>query len=221
MTQTCHSIFPRLVEQAKAILTTVPACHDWDHTLRVLNNARHLARAEQADLAVVEFAAVLHDIARPEELADSGQTCHAELGARKAAHLLRGLGLTDPEFAERVAHCIRAHRFRRRGDEKPATLEARVVFDADKLDSIGAVGIGRAFHFAGRTGARLHNTEAEATSSRSYSREDTAYREFLVKLWHIHQHMLTAEGRRVAHQRHAFMVEFFERLCREVQGEDL
>jgi len=222
MSELCAKVLPAVVAEVKEVLTAVPACHDWDHTLRVLHNARHLARLTAGvDADVVALAAVLHDIARPEELADSGRTCHAERGAVKAVELLTRLGVTDAEELERVAHCIRAHRYRRRGGERPSSAEAKVVFDADKLDSIGAVGIGRAFHFAGRTGARLHNTEEEATRSSSYSREDTAYREYLVKLRHVHQHLLTAEGRRIAAHRHAFMVTFFERLCLEVRGEDL
>ena len=91
---------------------------------------------------------------------------------------------------------------------------------ADKLDSIGAIGAGRAFHFAGRIGARVHNSEAEARDSDSYSVEDSAYREYLVKLRHIHEAMLTAEGRRMAEGRHLFMVAFFERICLETRGED-
>lgn len=215
------AVFARLLERARQILEAVPACHDWDHTLRVLANARHLAEAEGADPTLVAFAAVLHDIGRPEELADNGRTCHAQLGARRTRDVLEGLGVSDGAFVERVAHCVRAHRYRRRrGGEAPATLEARVVFDADKLDCIGAVGIGRSFHFAGRTGARLHNTESEATGSESYSREDTAYREYLVKLRAIPERMLTTEGRRIATARHEFMVNFFDRLCREVKGDD-
>ena len=140
--------------------------------------------------------------------------------ALRAEDLLRRLGVDDPEFLRHVADCVRTHRYRRRGDAVPATPEAKVVFDADKLDAIGAVGIGRAFHFAGRIGARVHNTEAEATGSSSYSREDSAYREYLVKLRHLHEAMLTAEGRRLARGRHRFMETFFDRLCREVAGDD-
>ena len=212
--------FPRLVDQARDRLEHSPACHDWDHTLRVLNNARHLCRVEGADLLVVEFAAVLHDVGRPAELADQGQTCHAHRGAELVHEILPGLGITDPAFIEHVAACVRTHRFRNRTDDRPASLEARIVFDADKLDSIGAIGIGRSFHFAGRIGARVHNRADEAQSSASYSREDSAYREFLVKLRHLHERMLTAEGRRMAASRHRFMVAFFEQLNREVNGED-
>ena len=213
--------FPRLHDRVQALLNSSPACHDWDHTVRVLNNARHLARVEGADMTVVEYAAVLHDIGRPDELADSGRTDHAERGASIALELLAQLGIADETFARHVAACVRSHRYRRRQDGvAPQTLEAQVVFDADKLDSIGAVGIGRSFHFAGRIGARLHNTMEEALGSASYSREDSAYREYLVKLRYVHERMLTAEGRRMAQARHQFMVAFFERLGSEGRGED-
>lgn len=210
----------RLIDRARIMLTANPACHDWDHTLRVLRNARHLAAVEGADADITACAAILHDIGRPAELADEGRTCHAAHGAVLATDLLHDVGITDATFIARVAAAVRTHRYRRRADDRPATIEAQVVFDADKLDCIGSVGIGRAFHFAGRIGARLHNRREEALGADSYSREDTAYREYLVKLRKVHETMLTAEGRRMAGERHRFMVAFFERLCLEVEGED-
>ena len=105
------------------------------------------------------------------------------------------------------------HRFRAK--RIPATLEAKIVYDADKLDSLGAVGVGRAFLFAGRVHARLHNTEREAVNSPAYSREDTAYREYLVKLRHLPDGMLTEPGRTIARERAAFMAEFFRRMNAE------
>ena len=212
--------FPRLVDVVRDRLEHSPACHDWDHTLRVLNNARHLCRVEGADLRVVEYAAVLHDVGRPAELADQGRTCHAHYGATLVHEILPALGIADPGFTDHVAACVRTHRYRNRTADQPATPEARIVFDADKLDSLGAIGIGRSFHFAGRIGARVHNRADQAQGSASYSREDSAYREFLVKLRHLHERMLTAEGRRLAASRHAFMVAFFEQLNREVSGAD-
>ena len=109
-----------------------------------------------------------------------------------------------------IAHAVERHRYR--GRKCPEILTERILYDADKLDSIGAVGIGRAFHYAGRIGARLHNTEQEAEGSPAYSREDTAYREYLVKLRHVPERMTTESGKRLAEERAAFMHEFFRRM---------
>jgi len=79
----------------------------------------------------------------------------------------------------------------------------------------GAIGIGRAFHFAGRIGARVHNTEAEAIAGESWGLEDSAYREYLVKLKHIPVAMLTETGKKMAAERCKFMDEFFRRLNAE------
>jgi uncharacterized protein len=115
-----------------------------------------------------------------------------------------------------VVHCIRTHRFRRRA--VPQTLEARVLFDADKLDSIGAVGIGRAFLFAGEVGARLHDKRIDVRKTKPYTEDDTAYREFLVKLGRVRGRIFTREGKRIAAERHRFMVDFFGRLNKETDG---
>jgi uncharacterized protein len=190
--------------------------HDWEHTLRVYALALYIARKEKADIFIVSLAALLHDIARHREDRARGRLCHAREGARLAEQLLRR-DKVDEDFIARVGHCIATHRFR--GTLRPLSLEAKVLFDADKLDSIGAVGIGRAFLFAGEVGARLHNPEVDIGKTSPYTREDTAHREFMVKLRRIKKRMLTREGRRLARERHEFMKRFFERLGQEVRGE--
>ena len=214
-----QDIVARAEAAARECLADSPACHDWDHTQRVRCNALQLARGEGADLLVVEVAALLHDIGRPQELADQGKTDHAQVGAEMATRLLPQLGVDDNAFITHVADCIRTHRFRMRQPELfPKTLEAKVVFDADKLDGIGAIGIARSFHFAGRIGARVHNTAEEALAENSYSQEDSAYREYLVKLRYVKDKMLTETGRRLAIQRHDFMVDFFRQLNEETHS---
>jgi uncharacterized protein len=189
--------------------------HDWDHTERVRRLAERIARKEGADLFVVRLAAVLHDIGRAEEDRTNGRVCHSRRGAALAGPILKKHGL-DRRTIERVAAAIRTHRFR--GRLRPRTLEARVLFDADKLDSIGAIGIGRAFLFAGEVGARLHNSDVDIAATRPYTREDTAYREFVVKLGRVKDRLFTAEGKRIAAERHRFMVGFFTRLGKEEAG---
>ena len=189
-------------------------CHDFDHTLRVIaNTCALLKELPEANAETALLAALLHDIARPEEDNSCGTICHAELGAEIAARMLADAGIS-PDISEQVTAAVRTHRFR--SDDPPQSLEAQVVYDADKLDSLGAVGIGRAFLFAGRTGARLHNTAEEALNSPAYSAEDTAYREYLVKLRYIPEKMFTPAGRSIAAGRLEYMEKFFSELESEL-----
>lgn len=206
-------LFDAVREKVRAILEEAPSCHDFAHTLRVLANTEKLILAEKVPeetAFAAKAAALLHDIARPEELASEGKICHAQFGGQKAESILRELGCTDEEFISCIGNAVRRHRYR--GKEKPQTLVDILVHDADKLDSIGAVGIARACHFAGRIGAKLHNTEEEALSSKAYSREDTAYREYLVKLRHVPERMLTKSGKLLAEEYCSYMAEFFRRM---------
>ena len=197
-------------------LSAGESCHDLDHTLRVLKNAENLlASIPGADADVVRLSCLLHDIARPEEDAGQGRCCHAELSAVYAETILKNAGV-DPEIIAQVVNAIRRHRFRR--GEAPDTLEARILYDADKLDSLGAVGLGRAFLFAGHCNARLHNSEKEALASQPYSKEDTAYREYLVKLRFVPEKMFTDQGKKIALERVRFMEEFFSTLEAEING---
>jgi len=202
--------------EARRYFCSARGSHDWDHTARVLRLCRHIGRAEKADLEVLTLAALLHDIGRGEEDRSNGKIRHADASARLAREILSRLGL-DAGRIERIVHCVEAHSFRK--NLPPDSLEARVLFDADKLDSIGAVGIGRAFLFAGEVGARLHNKGVDLGKTAPYTKEDTAYREFMVKLRHIKDRMFTAEGKRLSAGRHEFMVAYFDRLDGETDGD--
>jgi uncharacterized protein len=213
------AIFPALIsrirEEAKSFFRSARGSHDWDHTERVYALCLRIGRKEKADLGVLTLAALLHDIGREEEDRSHGRVCHARSGAALARTVLERHGC-DAATVTAVSRCIRTHRFRGRG--VPRTLEARILFDADKLDSIGAVGVGRAFLFAGEIGARLHDKAIDVRKTRPYTREDTAYREYLVKLSRIPARMTTREGRRIAAERHRFMAAFFARLNKETEG---
>jgi uncharacterized protein len=212
----------KLTGKVQKELETAPGCHDWDHTSRVLHNARIIAEGEgrksNVDMQIVVAAALLHDIGRIEELNNQGKICHADLGFKIAPDILRECGFEDEGKIAKIAECVRRHRYRGK-NESPETIEQKIIFDADKLDSIGAVGVARALHFSGRIGSRLHNTEEEATASDAYSGEDSAYREYLVKLRHIPEKMLTETGRQLAHKRAEFMHQFFDTLNEEVYGD--
>ena len=187
--------------------------HDFDHTMRVVNHALKLCRdMPQADVEIVHLAAILHDVGRPLEASSQGAVDHAGKGAQIARDFLLQTGM-PAERAERVARCISEHRFR--NNRKPSSIEAEILFDADKLDSLGAVGIARAFFFAGKVGAGIHNSASQALAGAAYSRDDTAYREYLVKLSKLPERMLTPQGRIQAEELKGFMDEFFSQLNKE------
>jgi uncharacterized protein len=189
--------------------------HDWEHTLRVLGLCRQIGPREQADMVVLCAAAYLHDIGRAAQDRSNGGVCHAAKGAEMAAAILAPLDL-EARRKENIIHCVRTHRFR--GGQIPGTIEARVLFDADKLDAIGAVGVARAYLFAGELGARLHNPDLAPDQAAAYSKNDTGHREYVVKLSKIKGRIMTAEGRRLAEARHDSMVRFFERFLDEYSG---
>jgi len=211
------TIINKSLDFARDRMKSLHASHGWDHVQRVIRNAEHIAATEPlADAFIVKAAAILHDIAREEQDRTGGTLCHAEQGSTEAEHFLLSQGL-DPDRTRHITECILTHRFRK--ERKPLTIEAMILYDADKLDSIGAIGIGRAFLFAGEVGARLHNSDVDISRTASYSEEDTAYREFTVKLRTVKDKMLTVEGRRLAQERHDYMMEYFRRLDQEVKGE--
>ncbi len=194
------------IDQACALYKAAgDSTHDFDHVLRVYHLAERIGQSEGADMTVLRTATLLHDIARPDE--DSGQVPdHAVEGARRARDILNG---QPPEFVEAVAHAIQSHRFR--ADRRPQTLEAQALYDADKLDAIGAVGIARAFAYGAHQGQRLW---AERDGN-----EHTAMKEFTIKLSKVKDTLFTGTARAIAEERHDYMVEFFDRMAAEVAGE--
>lgn len=208
-------IYNKVLQEVKEVFINFRKSHDWEHTERVLNLCLRIGGKEGADIEVLRFAAILHDIGREEQDKKKGLVCHAEIGAEMAKDILVKHNLNS-EFIDKVIHCIKTHRFR--GKNIPESKEAKILYDADKLDAIGAIGIGRAFVFAGEVGAKVHNKHADIENTKSYTEEDTAYREFMVKLRKIKDKMLTYEGKNLAQGRHDFMVEFFKRMDDEVEG---
>jgi len=202
---------------AEKLFVGARGSHDWEHTLRVSRLCQQIGSVESADMDVLMAAAYLHDIGRCYQDISNGEVCHAEKGSQMARPIVEGLSLSAAQ-KENILHSVRSHRFR--GTQGPETLEARVLFDADKLDAIGAVGVARAFLFAGEVGARLHNVEMNVEEARPYSIDDTGYREFRVKLSKIKDRILTREGRRLAKARHEFMVGFFRRFLMEYEGKE-
>ncbi len=192
--------------------------HGFDHVLRVLSLAEFIAREEGGDVEIVQAAALLHDIG----LATGGREGHHERSAREARRILEEETDWPESRINEVIHAIRAHRFRDKTSQ-PETLEARILYDADKLDAIGAVGIARSFAYLGKHGKRLWNVspfEVDTKATPPERDEYTPAHEFAYKLSRIKDTLYTETAKEIAKGRHRFMVEFFERMERETNLED-
>ena len=191
------------------------AAHDQEHVYRVLNNAVTIAQGE-ADVQwdVLVAAALLHDISRPEQIADS-RIDHATHGAEKAYIFLMNHGF-DEVFSCHVRDCISTHRFRK--SAPPATLEARILFDADKLDVCGAIGIARTLQYSGETGRPIYTRNALGEiSDGSGDTLDSFFREYKFKLEGICEHFLTDKGRALARERHGAAMAYYQARLAEVR----
>lgn len=216
-----NKIIEEVKERAKAFFVGASGCHDWSHVERVYNLALRIAKKENADLGVVKLAAYLHDIGRKEEMDSKGKVDHAEKGVELAEQILLPYNL-KPEIIENIKHCIIAHRYR--NNHQPETIEAKILFDADKIDSIGAIGIGRDFLFAGSSGSNCLYTGNEKKLAKkandfSYSKEDSALLEYYYKLKKVKTKILTNAGKEIAKDRHNYMTDFFKRFESEIKGQ--
>ena len=190
--------------------------HDMDHTMRVYDMCLYIWKKEWADLEILKMAALLHDIWRPKQHETMWQTCHAEYWTFLSKWILKKLDINN-EKMDKVLHCISTHRFRKWNN--PQTIEAKVLFDADKLDSIWAVWIWRAFMYANEVWAKLHNEEyVDVEKTEEHWPEDTAFREYLVKLIKVKDKLFTKTARKLAIKKQKIMIKFFDSLNEEVWG---
>lgn len=190
------------------------AAHDREHVYRVLYQAMMIAREEQdVDTDVLIAACLLHDIGRPEQLADPA-LCHALVGGDKAYSFLRECGCTE-EFAAHVRQCIRTHRFRK--STPPATVEAKILFDADKLDVTGAVGIARTLVYNGTVDRPMYSTAPDGSILDGSGNEpDSFFWEYRFKLEHVYDRFYTRAGATVAARRRQAAEDFYHRMYAEI-----
>lgn len=192
------------------------SAHDREHVYRVLHTALLIARSEQkVNMDVLICACLLHDIGRKEQFADPS-LCHARVGGEKAYRFLTENRFSQ-DFARQVRHCIEAHRFRE--NCQPQSLEAKNLFDADKLDAAGAMGIARTLLYQGHEGEPLYSLTSEGHISDGTA--DTApsfFHEYKFKLEKLYNRFYTKRGRELALQRQQSAVDFYDALLREAEA---
>lgn len=203
--------------------------HDFKHVMRVYNLSCRLARElKGVDMEILKLSALLHDIGGVCELKDkSGKTCHAVASARMSEKILKRMDYSQGAI-NKILHCILAHRYRT--GVKPRTKEAKILFDADKIDALGALGVARAYIWIGNNKAQIYSDG----SLRDYLKENVVggrlngrikdkrkhnpFFEYELKLKHLPRKLYTESGRKIARKRLKFMELFFKRLKKEIKG---
>lgn len=190
------------------------SAHDTEHIYRVLYNALEIARTEpQADRDVLICAALLHDIGRKKQF-ENPALCHAEVGGDMAYSFLTEHGF-NPCFAEHVRQCIRTHRYRK--NRAPESLEAKIIFDADKLDATGAVGIARTLLYKGAVSEPLYSVLPDGTVSNGENdAEPSFFQEYKFKLERLYDSFYTMRAAEIAAERRKAAESFYLALYREV-----
>lgn len=192
------------------------SAHDKEHIYRVLYNALEIAGSEsEVDFDVLIAACLLHDIGRQEQYEDPTR-CHAMVGGEKAYHFLTAQGF-DEEFSKQVRDCIQTHRFRK--CMQPQSIEAKILFDADKLDATGAVGIARTLMYKGSVTEPLYTILPDGNISNG--EQDTVpsfFREYKFKLEKLYDKFYTAKGSELAKARRSIAVAFYESMYEEVNS---
>jgi uncharacterized protein len=212
-----RELIQRTADHVKDAMAGDSSGHDWWHVYRVWQTAIRLASQMEANLTVVELGALLHDIA-DWKLHDGD----VEIGPRVAREWLESLK-AHPEIVDRVTGIIAGLSFAGAGvPDKACSIEAQIVQDADRLDALGAVGIGRTFAFGGAHHRLMYDPEIRPVyhdNFESYkSSASPTINHFYEKLFLLKDRMHTAAGREMAEGRHQYMVDFVNRFYMEFDG---
>ena len=167
-------------------------------------------------MEIVEAAALLHDAQGGDLLQDERADRH-ELSAEFAKQVLEQEGWA-PERIEAVQHCIAAHRYR--GGAEPQSLEAKVLFDADKLDVLGAFGVARTIAYAVEAKQPVYAPPSQQfveTGEKEEGEPHSAYHEYLFKLRHVGGRLHTESAHAMAQERQRLLTSFFEALAAETE----
>ncbi|MDX8000426.1 HD domain-containing protein [Xenorhabdus sp. Reich] len=210
------SPFESLAQQLLPIaIESDDGAHDIAHLYRVWKNAQKICGAESGNLRIVFTAVLLHDCVSVEKNAPNRHLA-SRMAAEKAALILKDLKWNEADIIA-VCHAIEAHSFS--AELTPNTLEAKIVQDSDRLDSIGMIGISRCFYTAGRMGSSLYDFHDPLAKQREYNDKAYTVDHFYTKLFKIESGFQTASGRQMASERAERMKQFLDVFLDEIQAE--
>lgn len=200
-------------KEAEAMLAGRDPGHDMEHVSRVYAMAEQIGKEEGADLEILLASALLHDLVVHPKGSEK-RSRSADDSAELAEKMLQKRGWFKDRI-ERVSYCIRSHSYSK--NVNPATLEAKILQDADRLDALGAVGIARTFSVGGSEMRKFYNP-ADPFCETGRKPEDTKWTldHFKAKLLKLEGTMHTASARKIAHERTRFMEAFLAQLEKEI-----
>ncbi|MGR5355101.1 HD domain-containing protein [Vibrio chagasii] len=203
----------QLLEFAQQEMTQ-DAAHDISHIKRVVKTAKALCAQEQAKLEVVLPAAYLHDcFTFPKNHPDRAQS--STMAADKAIAFLKSIDYPT-SYLDEIHHAIVTHSYSYSANITPETLEAQIVQDADRLDSLGAIGIARCLYVGQSFNAELYNHEDPFAEHRDLDDKHYSVDHFYVKLFKLAETMNTESAKLEANKRTDYMRGFLEQLSTEV-----
>lgn len=214
-----EQIINQTAEYVKKVLKGEGTGHDWWHVYRVWKNAIHLCKEEDADLFVVQLAALLHDIA--DWKFNGGDD---SIGPKLAREWLERMQV-DEDVISHVCEIIKEVSFKGAGvKNQMKTIEGMVVQDADRLDALGAIGIARTFAYGGYKGREIYNPDIKPERHETFEAYKTksgpSINHFYEKLLLLKELMNTKAAKAIAEQRHQFMEQYLDRFYREWEGRD-
>jgi uncharacterized protein len=210
-----EQLFRNCWKTAEEIYREFDASHDLDHIDRVMKNAIDIAATEpSANEFIIKLGVLLHDIEDAKYKLDDTLSVREILEMHEA----------DEKLIDKVIACIDSVSYSGGNEKSITSIEGAIIRDADRLDAIGAIGIARAFTFGGARGRKLYDANEEARTKMTeedYRKKGTAtITHFHEKLLLLKDLMVTTEGKRLAEERHQFMVAFLEQLDREIGNGD-
>lgn len=213
-----QDVILKTIDFVKISLSEAEGGHDWWHIYRVWKTAKHIAQNEAVDLFVVELGALLHDIA-DSKFHDGDE----EIGPSKAKEYLESLQVEN-EVIIHVVNIIKNISFKGgKLTQKFKSPELDVVQDADRLDALGAIGIARTFNYGGFKGRTIYNPEIKPNlnlTKEEYKNSDApTLNHFYEKLLLLKDLMNTNTGRKMAEERHNFMVSYLDQFYKEWEGD--